>query len=219
VQNSLVKNPLAKNPVVKMAVVLALLMALVAGCGSDDDAGEDSTTTTEAESTTTETETDETDETDEPGEASDHSEDELIEAVATSLSSGDPAGDLVLEDDQAACVGEAWVGIVGVDALNAGGATLEELSKPSGELGGAELTAEQGEAMVAAFEPCDVDIVALMAESLASGLTDEQAACVVEELDPDQAEALLAKTFAGLDADAEFEAVISGLAAACDLPM
>jgi hypothetical protein len=209
-----------KQTLVKVILVLVVLTALVAGCGSDDEAGDDTTTTTTGstttESTTTETSTTETGES---GEPSDHSEDELIEALATSLSSGDPAGDLVLEDEQAACVGEAWVGIIGVDALNASGATLEELSEPSGDLGGTELTVEQGEAMVAAFEPCEVDIVALMAESLATGLTDEQAACVVEELDPDQAEALLAKTFAGLDADAEFEAVISGLAAACDLPM
>jgi hypothetical protein len=207
-----------KQTLVKVILVLVVLTALVAGCGSDDEAGDDTTTT---ESTTDETTTDETSttETGESGEPSDYGEDELIEALATSLSSGDPAGDLVLEDEQAACVGEAWVGIIGVDALNASGATLEELSEPSGDLGGTELTVEQGEAMVAAFEPCEVDIVALMAESLATGLTDEQAACVVEELDPDQAEALLAKTFAGLDADAEFEAVISGLAAACDLPM
>jgi sirohydrochlorin ferrochelatase len=194
---------------------LALAAVLLASCGSEgSDAEREETTTTVAE---------ESSETTEAGDAeapaTDVTEEEYVAALTENLSSGsEESGQLVLDEGAAECIAPRWVEAMTVELLQERGVTTEALSDPSfdGESLGMELA--QGEAMVAAFGACDVDVVALFAAALTQGLEPAQQACVAENADPALVEALLATSFSTGDSDAEFEAVLAQLESVCELP-
>jgi hypothetical protein len=157
-----------------LLVLLVVLGLSVAACGSSgsDDASDETTTTAAADDAgddaadeTTTTQGGEPGEDGEPGddevpEPVDVSEEEYVDALTTNLSSGsEDDGDLVLSDEEAACLAPQWVDAITVDLLQQQGVTVEDLSDPGFD--GADLGMElaQGEAMVAAFGACDIDVV------------------------------------------------------------
>lgn len=197
-----------------LAIACALALGLVAvGCGSSGGSdGGDDTTTTEAARTTT------TAGSDGPSGTAPTAE-EYTAAFVENLSNGTKEdGDLVLTEEQATCVAPRFVDAITVEVLQEQEVTVDDVAKPGFDGSGLGLSEEQGEQLVDAFEPCDVDIVALFAESLTMGLTAEQQDCAKENVDPDLTRALLVKTFSSGQSDQEFEAVLSALDEACDLP-
>lgn len=189
--------------------VLTLVVGL-ASCSSSDDegAGDETTTTTEAATTT---------EAEEPADAGDPQA--FVDAYTTGLSSGSvDAGALVLTEEQAACVGEAWVDQIGVDRFEEAGVTPEDVADPLFDSTRLGLPEEEGAEIVAAFEGCDVDIAAELAESITLGMGEEQISCTAENIDPELVDALLVKSFTTGENDAEFEALLASLDA-CDLPL
>jgi hypothetical protein len=216
-----------------LLVLLVVLGLSVAACGSSgsDDASDETTTTAAADDAgddaadeTTTTQGGEPGEDGEPGddevpEPVDVSEEEYVDALTTNLSSGsEDDGDLVLSDEEAACLAPQWVDAITVDLLQQQGVTVEDLSDPGFD--GADLGMElaQGEAMVAAFGACDIDVVALFTSALSMGLEPDQQACIGDNVDPALVEDLLAASFSTGDSDAEFSAITDQLSTACDLP-
>lgn len=199
-----------------LVLVCALTLAgTVAGCsssgGSDGADADPTTTTSEAKATTTTAAKGGGDVEITPA--------EYITAFVTNLSSGSKDdGNLVLTEEQATCVAPKFVDAITAETLNEHDITTDDVADPGFDGSGLGLTEAQGEQLVDAFGACDVDIVALFAESLTMGMTTDQQACAAENVDPDLTRALLVKTFSTGESDAEFEAVIGDLTAACDLP-
>ncbi|WP_426571243.1 hypothetical protein [Aquihabitans sp. McL0605] len=193
----------------------ALLAVAVTACGSSGGSdGSSATTTTAATSTTS-------------GSGSGGGSkavagitaDDYAAAFVSNLSAGDPdQGQLVLTKEQAACVGPKFVKAITVETLHGHDVTVAQVSDPSFDGTSLGLTAKQGEELVAAFEPCGVDIVDLFIGSLTSGMTDEQQACSKEKVDRDQALDYLSGGFADGGDTAKLSALQDALTKACDLP-
>jgi hypothetical protein len=181
----------------KMMMAAAAMAILVAGCGSSDD---EATPTTEAAPTT---------------DASPEAQ-AWIDAFTTSFSTGETdQGALVLDEAQATCVAEGWVGIIGVDELEASDFTVEEAADPYGDIEGLAVDEETARSMVDVFGDCGVDLVAEVAASLTAGGTDEQRACAEENIELEAVEELLVVTFQGGGGDEEFDAIYEGVLEAC----
>lgn len=197
-------------------LTVLVVLAFASGCSSDGSEGssKDTTTTTEKKSTPKDTTTTTEDEA-----AGDATEADYIEAFTTTLTSGDKdKGELVLADDEAACMAEGWVSAITVKTLQDAQASPADVAKPGFDTSALDLTPAQGEAMVQVFDTCEVDAAALLIESLTQGLTPDQQACAQKAVDKELVDALLAKTFSGQNADTEFNALGESLTKACDLP-
>lgn len=203
-----------------MAAVGVALVCALAGCGASGGEDADEATTTKATPTTkaTSTTSDDGPPTTLDDDVADATAEDYGTAMAKNLSSGDPATDLVLTEEQAACVGPKFVDAITVRALQEADLTPDDVADPDWDTSDMELTQAQGSDMVDAFEPCDVDIYAKFAEALSGGMTEEQQACIAENVDEAKARKLLVVTFAGGEGTTEFEAVLDDLTTACDLP-
>jgi len=206
-----------RKPSLLVCVVVLAFAAVACGSSGGSDAT-DTTDTTKAADATTTTESDGPPVTVDDSVA-DLTEDDYTEAFAANLSGGDKdSGQLVIGEDEAACVAPLWVDVIGVDALQAAGLTTDDVADPAFDGSVIDIDEDQGQEMVDAFETCDVDIYALFAESLTGGLTPEQQSCVAENQDKELVNELLVKTFADEDSDAVFEEVIGDLTTKCELP-
>ncbi|WP_421121121.1 hypothetical protein ACE2AJ_07585 [Aquihabitans daechungensis] len=197
-----------------LVIASVLTLAVVgAGCGSSggSDPGGDATTTTAEVGTTT---------TEASGEdAGGATAEEYTAAYVVNLSSGKKdEGNLVLTEEEAACVAPRFVDVITAEALREGEVTPADVEDPSFEPSDVGLSVDQGTQLVDAFGACDVDIIALFVESFTLGMTPEQQACAAENVDPDLTKALLVKSLSTEEADAEFEAVLDDLDADCNLP-
>lgn len=206
-----------------LVLACALTLALVvAGCGSSGGSdADDSTTTTKAKAATTTTADGETTTTEGDGDVTptDVTAEQYEAAFVTSLTTGEEDGtDLVLPQAAAECVAPKFVDIITVETLNEAGVTEEDASESGFEPGELGLEESQGAEIVAAFGTCDFDIYAELAKGLSAGLGADVETCVAENLDPDLADAMLAKTFSTGENDAEFEALLADLQTKCDLP-
>ncbi len=220
----------------KLLIVLTTVTfaAALAGCGSSGGSGgsdpaADKTTTTEAAETTTDPDTPDTTDDAEGDETPTSLDDAVVgltaedyrQAIQVNLSDGnEDDGNLVIADGEAECVSAAWIDVATVEVFQASGATLDEIRDPNFGYSDLDLNADQAQEMLDAFDPCGVDIYAMLGMSLTVGLSDEQRACSGEQIDPELANALLLTAFttelgAG---EAEIEAVIGQLTEACDLP-
>jgi hypothetical protein len=199
-----------------LGLLCVLLLALVAvGCGSSggsEDGGGD-TTTTGAEATTTTPDDDTT--------AAEGDEADYLDAIRSNLTTGSEEDqNLVIADGEGDCVAPVWLEVITVAGFASVDASADDVSDPGFSYEDLELDADQAQALIDAFEPCGVDIYAKLAESFTQGLSEEQQACAMEEIDPEIANALLLTAFsteAG-DGGTEFAAMIEQLTEACDLP-
>ena len=199
-------------------LLVSVLAVVAAGCGASggSDSSGDNSTTTESKATTTEPDDAPTDTS---GTSVDVSAEDYTAAFVSNLSTGSiDDGDLVIAADEAECVAPRFLDAITVEVLQENEVTPEDVSEPSWDGSDLGLSLDQGQLLVDSFGECDVDIFTLFATSLTVGLTEEQQACAVENVDPDLTEALLVKTFSTGDNDAEFEAVIGDLTSKCDLP-
>jgi hypothetical protein len=177
-----------------LGLLAALLLTLAAaGCGASGgtsdgsgsttapSGGGDGTTTTAGggEPTTTEGGDDTTTTT---GGGSSGADAEYIDALTVGFTSGED-GDLVLPDDQAACVAEAWIDIIGTDTIDEADFSVSDLEDPDFNWDQLGLESSQGEDLVDAFGDCGYDIYAALDEVLLGGLEDDQKACLQKELD------------------------------------
>ncbi len=140
-------------------------------------------------------------------------------AFVINLSSGKKdEGNLVLSEDEATCVAPRLVDAIGVQTFQDTDVTPDDIEQPRLRRAPCSTSARSvGEEIVRGRSAaCNVDIVALFAESLTAGLTAEQQSCVAENVDAKQVEALLVKTFSTGESDTEFEAVIEDLTQKCD---
>ena len=199
-------------------VCVVLLAVAAAGCSSDSSDGADETTTTvdskievDSKITTTTRSGD--------VEPTKVTAKEYTAALITGMTTGKAEqGDLVLTQDAADCVAPKFVEIMTVKRMNEAGLTAEDLTDPGFDATGLGLDEDEGAELVAAFGDCDFDIYGELASALTQGLPEEQQQCAAENIDHDQADAMLAKTFSTGSNDAEFEALINSLTEACDLP-
>ena len=140
-----------------------------------------------------------------------------VEALATGLRSG--AGPLPVAASEATCIATAWVDVIG-DRLAATGVAPEELAAfDSSRLG---LTAAQGEAMMAAYSACGVDVEDQFTTAISASttLTDDQKACVSDQLGALDLEAVLAAVLVDpVRAEADHRAELDAIGPACGLDL
>jgi len=198
-----------------ISLLIVLTIALVAvGCGpsaGSDSSADDPTTTTTTTTTTTEAE----------AAAAEGTDEEYLAALTANLSSGSVEdGNLVIEDDEAACVAPKWLETVTTEGFTSVGASPDDVAEPDFEYAVLELDADRAQQMIDSFEDCGVDIYAKLAESFTIGLTEAQQSCAMEEVDPKVANDLLLTAFSteSGDGSTEFTALLDQLKAACDLP-
>lgn len=197
------------------------MAALLVSCGASggpDSSSDKATTTKPSDSTETTAVTDTTDAPAEPVEAADASEYEA--SLIVWLTSGsEEEGSLLLTDVEASCYSPKFVAIATPDAFGAAGMEPADVEDPSFDFLVLNLDSDQALAAVDLFDGCKVDIVAKLAASLATGLADEQASCIAENIDQDAGKTLVISAFTNeADSEAAFATVIERLTKACDLP-
>jgi hypothetical protein len=217
-----------------LAVVVAAVLGALAGCsgggGSGDgeasggrvelssDAASDgpTTTTTSLVLRTTTTAAGPTTSTSRPDDPAD---DAYVDAWATGLTSGKlEDGQLVLDERDGPCVAQAWVDVVTLDGLRYRKVAPDALRDPDYDVSDLQLSEDQAEAFVDAFDQCNVEWVGLLATSLGVGLDPADQACIQDAIDPDQARRLLVGTFANSDdANQAFEDLLNGIDAICSI--
>lgn len=105
--------------------------------------------------------------------------DEYVSAIATSMTSG--VEEAPMSDDEAKCVAEGMVRVIGFEHIEKAG-TPEEYEKAEAALnfGDLELTRAQGEEMYDGFGECGVDVRGMMLAELKNVDTvpEESVACV-----------------------------------------
>ena len=199
------------------AVLLIATLAACSSSGSDDAADEkDKTTTTAADKTTTTESGTEKSTTTEGG--STPGDSNYTAALAKGLAGGDEAdGDLVLSDDEAACVAESWIGTIGTDRLSGKDITPEDLEDPDFTYSDLELSASEGQEMIDAFGDCDVDIETKLLDSLSQDLDAEQKDCLEGELTPEIQNQLLVEALTQEDFSDELGQILEDLQTTCNL--
>lgn len=153
-------------------------LAVLAGCSSDDgeETPDESSTTTEAEATDDTTAT--TRPPIDPAEI-EGGEEAYVEALLPQIE-----GSTGLEADEAdraaACLAPRWVEIIGVEGFAAAGVAPDDLDELDGGLERLGVDRATAEAMVAAFEECEIDLRrATVAQVTADpSITDEQRSCI-----------------------------------------
>ncbi len=207
------------------AVLLALAAVSCSSGGGDDadgttttvDEGGDTTDTTAGEDTPDTTEDDDTTDTTEGGGGGDADGEAFAEAFSTNLSASGDDGELVLTEEQADCVGPAWVDIVGADTLADSGVTPDEVSEDSFAFSDFGLDADQGLEMIDAFGDCDVDLYGQFSEILTEDLTDEQGDCVLDEIDEEFAREFLAEALVLSEMSDDINTQLEAISTTCEL--
>lgn len=144
-----------------MVVVLAAGALALAACGGDDDDGGG-------------------------GDVSDE-EQPYVDAIAAQFQTDDES-ELQLTGEQADCVAPRWVDTIGLDTFEEQAITPEDINDSSeDELSTLGLDESQGNELYDAFEACDVDVPALLIDSLAadSELDADTVTCIEDNLDAD----------------------------------
>lgn len=138
-----------------IAIAVALVAIVAAGCGGGDGGG-----------------------------GSSAQESEYADAIAASFLSSSAGEDSQATDEDAACVGDRFVSIIGVDQLEAADATPESIeAADSLEAVVPDVTEEQAGQLVDATFEC-VDVGAIFAAQIASNtgvtLADDKIECLAE---------------------------------------
>lgn len=191
------------KPRILTALASLAIVGLLASCSTSggDDRGAETTTTVEAEETTT-TEDDETTTTTE-GDTDLADRDEVIEMITDEFLD---QPDLPIRNrDEAECLATDFVDIIGDDWIRFAEEDLDDFT----------LDDRQATALARAFRDCDIAIEEFFAESMvASGATEEEAACVLDEFGSDNIERILAIGMMDGDMD-ELEAELDAAVDAC----
>jgi len=142
-----------------------------------------------------------------------------VDAIGAQFRTGDES-ELQLSQEQADCVAPRWVDAIGVDTFEAEGVTPEEITDESeDELPTLGLDESQGNALYDAFEDCDVDVPALLLDSIVAGgdIDDATRDCLQDALDGDLVRSLMvAVVTQGDDALSEDEALAEEFSGALD---
>ena len=181
-----------------MVVLIAAGALALGACGGDDDdtSGPDGDVSTE--------------------------EQPYVDAIAGQFRSGDDS-EMQLLGEQADCVAPRWVDTIGVDTFEEHDVTPEDITDPDeDELTTLGLDEDQGNELYDAFEACDVDVPALLIDSLGTDdeLDEETRSCLADALDGDLVRSLMVavvtKGDAALTEDSDlsddFTAAITGCA-------
>lgn len=192
-------------------VTLVLVAGIGAGLSScGDDAGEGSDDTT---STTSQPEASTTSSVESSGDVDAAA---YEAAIVTSLGSPRERG-LVVTAAQAECVAPTWVEVIGVDTFTEAEVTPEDVAEASYTPNDLGLDADQGLALIDAFDECDVDLYGQYLALLSDGLDAEQTACLEGEFDEDLSRRFLADALTQPEPSAELEAVLDEIDETCQL--
>ncbi len=203
-----------------VGLVALFLVVGVTSCsssGSDDGDASKKTTTTAKPSggkDTTTTAADETTTT----EGSSGGGDDYVAGLAEGLAGGnEDDGDLVLAQDEADCVAERWIDVIGVKRLEAQDVTAKDLADPDFTYSDLDLSKSEGETMIDAFGACDVDIRTKLLDSLGADLDADQKSCLEENLDEDFQKALLVEALVTEEFSDELNTKMQDLQTTCNL--
>jgi hypothetical protein len=149
----------------KLGMMSAALI-LLAACGDDDGSDGDA-----------------------EGSEGEATQEEFVNAVATSFREGEDS--LSLEDPGATCVATAIVDVAGVDSLNEAGVTPDDLAEANDLTStGVEVPDDAGTTIAAALRGCDVaeELESLVTTGLLQGFSNlppDQTECMTNALDGD----------------------------------
>lgn len=162
-----------------LKITLAALMIVTVAACSSDDGGEGAST-----------------------EVSDEAK-PYAEALATALTAED-GSDLILDQDQADCVGAKWVNVVTPERLEEHGFDPVTLADPdsASELNTVGLDEDEAGTMVDGFGECGVDLRALILDGLVEDedLTDEREACFEDVVTEDAVKEFVVTSLSASDA-------------------
>lgn len=196
-----------------MAVAAALLATAVAGCGVSGSDADPPAPTTTATATTLPLDADEA------PLLSDTTEAEYVEALAADLAAWEPGmGDLELTDEEAQCIAPRWVDALTVKALQQAGLIAEDMVNFNIEL--LPIDEERGQTMLDSLVECGAEPALLVGELVAVSTTGAQRDCILDHIDPEQAEQVLVQAFAG-DNDAfrtVFGELLDVVRTSCEIP-
>lgn len=198
-----------------LAALAATAVLFLGACGSDDgdDAAGNSTTAVDATTTTaaegeetTTSEGDDTVETTAPDDTTDTTdttestgETPAGEATFVSDLASTLVGQLAENEDDANCLAQAWVDIVGYDRIADAGATAEDLGGGSSEdWAGLEVTDDEADQLYDALDGCGLDIRQTFIDAFSEG-SPEARSCVEGALTEDLARESVRNTFLGED--------------------
>jgi hypothetical protein len=206
-----------------LAMLIAVLGVVAAGCGDDDDdAGGDDVEVSEPESEGTEAPvapatTGASAST--AGQASPDAQ-AYVDAMIESFDNSDPE-ELQINRGQAQCLAPRWVETIGPDRLAEAGIQPREFADDDVDLSTVGLTEEDGGEMYDAFAACDVDVKGLFVESLATeqDLSPRDAQCLEGAFEEDLLRRIMITTFVegeeALDQDEELSGELIGVFAEC----
>lgn len=221
------------HPTRLLAVALLLGGSLLVGCSAGgDDAGEATTTEAAAETTTATTEAEDepttTTEVEQTPTTADEGslaawEEAFGDAVEDSEVAGpvDPDADVPTDETADECVARLWLDIITVEALGALGLTPDDLATVDlTEVLPELVDLDQAQQLLDAAIECGLDPLATLIDGMVeSGLTEEQAACIVDTAPPGTFEQAIALTFDqgpdALEQDPDFEATVQAAAQEC----
>lgn len=208
------------------SIIVAAVIAL-SGCGANVDkveeaVGSPETTTSiagkDATSTTSRSDTTRRATTTLPDRSASTNKDAApyVQAMADSMLDDDD--DLSITEDQALCFAGRSIEIIGVDRLQSKGITPDDLRDDSAlDLSDVGLTMDEGNALYDSFEDCDIDLRALMLDSMGE---DEEVpaaakACLEQVFSEDNLRKLMVTTIVkGDDAvenDPDLEQITGGM--------
>ncbi|HWJ98666.1 MAG TPA: hypothetical protein VNQ33_10935 [Acidimicrobiales bacterium] len=173
---------------------------------------------TEATTTTTEDLFATVGELDSPPSPSTSTKADYVAAFETYLTQGDVTdGDLVFDDDQAACLAPKWVRAITVDRLREAGVDADDVvDMDFVEL---ELGEPVARTMVDGFAACDIDVASVAAGALSASESSDEQVCARKEVDPTLVDDLFIAGFSGSSQrviDAAYDALVAQLVEACD---
>jgi len=207
-----------------LGLVALGLVAAATGCGTSAGSDGEAATTmsrsdrTEATTTTTEDLFATVGELDSPPSPSTSTKADYVAAFETYLTQGDVTdGDLVFDDDQAACLAPKWVRAITVDRLREAGVDADDVvDMDFVEL---ELGEPVARTMVDGFAACDIDVASVAAGALSASESSDEQVCARKEVDPTLVDDLFIAGFSGSSQrviDAAYDALVAQLVEACD---
>jgi hypothetical protein len=199
-----------------MVAATALAVAVLSGCGDDDDAAP-TTTATDAPETATARSSNDTAATGSTISAADATESDYLAAIERSLSTGDG---LTTTAAQAECMAPKWLDTIGIERLKehdvAPAQIGDDVNDDGSALSDLGLTEDEGNRLYDAFGDCDVDIRQEFVEFAAEGQSTDVASCIDDALTPDLLRRLMVSSIVQEEPTEELSTEFGEAIAPCD---
>ena len=215
----------------KLALVVSALFLLgsATACGTSGSSDANKTTSDPISQDTTTTTADDSDTTTAVDEEPDGpsttvsggdsaSADDYVVALTRNLASGDPDnGDIRFTEEQAKCVAEEWVDIVGLEAFATNDVAPDDLGQTTFDYTELGVDGDQAANMVDAVDDCEVDWISDTRGILRDGLDPTQQTCLDDELTDETIRAVLVAGLYLDEPNADVKAEFERIEKTCDL--